>query len=175
MAYRQIARGHKATVVCGNSQSGSTGLSSSFLKGKREGVVDGIRIIELEMPYSNFDSLMHRSFTFLKFALISTLLAFREEYDLLFATYTPLTAGIPGIVMKLFRKKPFVFEVRDLWLELPREMGVITNPVILRAMDILEWLSYHSADTCIGLSPGIVRGIIHRNIPTAQVEKLCLK
>jgi hypothetical protein len=37
-----------------------------------------------------------------------------EQYDVVFATTTPLTAGIPGIFAKWFRRKPFVFEVRDL-------------------------------------------------------------
>jgi len=87
-------------------------------------------------------------------------LIYKEEYDLVFATTTPLTAGIPGIVMKIFgKKKPFVFEVRDLWPELPRAMGVITNPVVLWLMGILESLSYNKADACVALSPGIKEGI----------------
>ncbi|UGQ26243.1 hypothetical protein LRO55_18305 [Acinetobacter calcoaceticus] len=48
-----------------------------------------------------------------------------------FATTTPLTAGIPGIFAKWLRRKPFVFEVRDLWPELPKAMGVIKNPIVL--------------------------------------------
>lgn len=172
MARRLIARGHQVTMVCGSSQSGATGLSSPFRKGKREGVVEGVRIIELELPYSNYDSLMQRSFTFLRFAVQSTLIAFREDYDLLFATSTPLTAGIPGILAGFFRRKPFVFEVRDLWPELPREMGVITNVFVLKAMAALEWLSYHAARSCIGLSPGIVKGIIRLGISPERVAMI---
>lgn len=69
--------------------------------------------------------------------------------------------------MKFFRKKAFIFEVRDLWPELPREMGVIKNPVVLAAMSFLEWLSYRKADACIGLSPGIAEGI-RRRAPKGQ-------
>ena len=47
----------------------------------------------------------------------------------------------------------------DLWPELPKAMGVIRNPVVLKLMSILEWVSYHSASRCVGLSPGIVEGI----------------
>jgi glycosyltransferase involved in cell wall biosynthesis len=60
------------------------------------------------------------------------------------------------------RRKPFVFEVRDLWPELPKAMGVITNPLILMPLGWLEWLAYRTADGCIGLSPGIVKGIQSR-------------
>lgn len=95
-----------------------------------------------------------------------------HNYDLLFATSTPLTVGLPGIAASILRRKPFVFEVRDLWPELPREMGVVTNPVVLKAMDVLEWSSYHAATRCIGLSPGIVSGITRRGINAGKVTMI---
>jgi len=169
MAQSLITRGHEVTVVCGSGRMSSTGLSGKPVKGTRRGKVDGIDIIELDLPYSNYDSFLKRSWIFLLFAWQSIGLALSLKYDLLFATSTPLTAGIPGIFATLLRRKPFVFEVRDLWPELPREMGVITNPVILWAMGVLEWMSYHSARGCIGLSPGIVNGITQRGISPDRV------
>ena len=68
-----------------------------------------------------------------------------EQYDLVFATSTPLTAGIPGIIARWIKRKPFVFEVRDLWPELPKAMGILTNPFLLTAMKSLEWPTYRSA------------------------------
>ena len=169
MAQLLITRGHEVTVVCGSGRMSSTGLAGKPVKGTRRGKVDGIDIIELDLPYSNYDSFLKRSWIFLLFAWQSIGLALSLKYDLLFATSTPLTAGIPGIFATLLRRKPFVFEVRDLWPELPREMGVITNPVILWAMGVLEWMSYHSARGCIGLSPGIVQGITRRGISPDRV------
>jgi glycosyltransferase involved in cell wall biosynthesis len=51
-------------------------------------------------------------------------------------------------------------------------MGVITNPFILKAMDILEWVSYKTAKRCIGLSPGIVDGIKRRGIDSRNVAMI---
>ncbi|MFH4548193.1 glycosyltransferase family 4 protein [Vibrio alginolyticus] len=169
MAKRLIHHGHNVTMVCGTYGGGETGLESEFISGKREGVVDGIRIIEFDLAYSNSDGFLKRSMTFVKFALKSIGLAFTEKYDVLFATTTPLTAGIPGIFARWLRGKPFVFEVRDLWPELPKEMGVIKNPIILGLMSLLEWASYRSANRCIGLSPGIVEGIKKRGVPTDKI------
>ncbi|MCS0225587.1 glycosyltransferase family 4 protein [Vibrio alginolyticus] len=169
MSKRLIHHGHNVTMVCGTYGGGATGLESEFIGGKREGVVDGIRIIEFDLAYSNSDGFLKRSMTFVKFALKSIGLAFTEKYDVLFATTTPLTAGIPGIFARWLRGKPFVFEVRDLWPELPKEMGVIKNPIILGLMSLLEWASYRSANRCIGLSPGIVEGIKKRGVPTDKI------
>lgn len=162
MARRLIDRGHAVTMVCGSFVGGNSGLTGPFTKSVRRGWVDGIDVIELDLAYSNSDGFAKRAWTFLKFAARSVGVAFTENYDVLFATTTPLTAGIPGIFARWFRGKPFVFEVRDLWPELPRAMGVIKNPLVLWAMGVLEWTSYHSAHRLIGLSPGIVEGIAHR-------------
>ena len=170
MARKLLDRGHQVTMVCGSFVGGNSGLSGPFAKGLRRGMVDGINVIELDLAYSNSDGFVRRALTFLKFAARSVGLAFTETYDVLFATTTPLTAGIPGIFARWLRGKPFVFEVRDLWPELPRAMGVIKNPLVLWAMGVLEWASYHSAHRVIGLSPGIVEGIAHRGIARERIE-----
>ncbi len=169
MARRLIARGHEVTMVCGSYSGGKTGLDQAFTHGMRRGQVDGIDVVELDLSYANSDGLLKRSWTFAKFALRSIGLALTEKYDLVFATTTPLTAGIPGIFARWLRGKPFVFEVRDLWPELPRAMGVIRNQLVLWALSALEWSSYHSANRLIGLSPGIVEGIAERGIPLDRI------
>ena len=169
MAQELIRQGHQVTMVCGSYGGGKTGLEFPFETGRRRGEVDGIEVIEFDLTYSNNDGLAKRAGTFLKFALKSIKLALTEKYDIIFATTTPLTAGLPGIFAKWFRRKPFVFEVRDLWPELPKQMGVIKNPVILGLMSILEWTSYRSANRCIGLSPGIVDGIASRGVDRSRI------
>lgn len=169
MARRLIARGHQVTMVCGSYGGGDTGLSAPFKKGLRSGITDGLKVIEFDLSYSNSDDFVQRTRIFLKFAVRSIGLAMTEEYDVLFATTTPLTAGIPGIFARWLRRKPFVFEVRDLWPDIPRSMGVIRNPLVLGAMSALEWLSYRSAHRLIGLSPGIVKGISRLGVPPERV------
>ncbi|MBF4454317.1 glycosyltransferase family 4 protein [Acinetobacter sp. SK-43] len=172
MAQSLIRNGHQVTMVCGSFGAGQTGLTQPFNKGMRRGMVDGIDIIEFELPYSNALSFLKRILIFFSFAFKSIKVALTEQYDVVFATTTPLTAGIPGIFAKWFRRKPFVFEVRDLWPELPKAMGVIKNPIVLWMMSVLEWTSYHSADRLVGLSPGIVDGIIKRGIAPEKVASI---
>ena len=151
-----LARGHRVTVVCGSFDAGNTGLDGPFQRGRRRGTVVGIDVIELQLPYSNHDGFGRRIRTFLSYAWRSVLIALREPCDLVFTTSPPLTAAIPGILAKWLRRKPLVFEARDLWPEFPRAMGIIRNPLVLAALDMLEWTAYRSADACIGLAPGVV-------------------
>jgi glycosyltransferase involved in cell wall biosynthesis len=169
MSRRLVERGHQVTIVCGSYRAAATGLRGPFVDGRRRGNVDGLDVVEIDLPYSNKDSHLRRARVFIRFALQSLRLALIEDYDVLFATTTPLTAGIPGILARWLRRKPFVFEVRDLWPELPRAMKVITNPIALAVLSALEWLSYRSADRLVGLAPGIVDGIARRGVARDRI------
>ncbi|PTX03541.1 glycosyltransferase family 4 protein [Pararhodobacter aggregans] len=169
MAQALLRDGHSVTMVCGSYAQGKTGLTGDFVRGRRRGVVDGIEVIEFALDYANHMGFAQRVGVFAKFALGSIGVALREPADVVFATTTPLTAGIPGIFARWLRRKPFVFEVRDLWPELPKAMGVITNPVVLGLLSALEWMSYRSADRLVGLSPGIVDGIAKRGVARDRI------
>jgi glycosyltransferase involved in cell wall biosynthesis len=171
-AKRLIQRGHDVTMVCGTYKGGNTGIIAPFVYGRREGQIEGIKVIEFHYPYSNNDVLLQRAITFLKYAFRSVLVLWQESYDLVFTTSTPLTAGIPGIFARWIRRTPFVFEVRDLWPELPRAMGVIKNPLVLWLMEALEWFSYQSANYIIGLSPGIQKGIERRGVKKNKIAMI---
>lgn len=157
-----LAQGHQVTMVCGSYAASGMQLPFDERRKWHRGLVDGIDVISLPLPYSNRDGLARRAVIFLEFAFRSTWVALRSECDVVFATSTPLTAAMPGIASRmLLQRKRWVFEVRDLWPELPRALGM-TNPFALGSMSLLEWLAYNTADACIGLSPGIVDGIRRR-------------
>ena len=169
MARALVERGHRVTIVCGSYGGADTGLTGPVVRGARRGCVDGIEVVELRLAYSNHDGFIRRTSTFVRFAMRSAWIAITEPCDLIFATSTPLTAGIPGIVGKLIRRRRFVFEVRDLWPELPKAMGVIRNPIVLALMAALEWCCYRCSDRCVGLAPGIVDGIARRGVPRDRI------
>jgi glycosyltransferase involved in cell wall biosynthesis len=171
MAKQLIAQGHAVTMVCASYGVANTGLTGPFKRSRREGYVEGIRVIEFELPCSNKDSLLRRSWTFAKYAVRSSLTAVSEKSDVVFATSTPLTAAIPGLFAHYLRWKPFVFEVRDLWPELPKAMGVIKNPLVLGGMAWLERRAYRASRHCIGLAPGIAEGIA-KHIPADHISMI---
>jgi glycosyltransferase involved in cell wall biosynthesis len=165
-----IAAGHEVTMFCASNRMSQTGLSGAFENGIRQGSVDGIHVIEVDLQYSNYDGFLKRILKFVRFAIKSCAFVFKINYDVVYATSTPLTVGMPGILAKKIRKKRFIFEVRDLWPDLPVAMGIIKNRVAIKFLEMFEKLCYKTADTCVGLSPGIQQGIINKGIDPNKVK-----
>lgn len=170
-----IKRGHQVTMVCGQMDRDSLNLTFDERAGWSRGSIDGIDVIALPLSYSNHHGIGRRLLTFFKYAIKSIKIALDFEYDVVFATSTPLTAALPGIFASWLRRKKFIFEVRDLWPELPRAMGM-KNPILLGGMWAIEGCAYRSSTACVGLSPGIVQGIKKRsarNHPIALIPNGC--
>ena len=145
---RLVAAGHEVTILCGSSHL--TDVPDE---------VDGMQIELINVHTSNRDSLIKRAFGFVLFSFLASWKTLRMDYDVIYATSTPLTVGLPAICAKRLRGKPYVFEVRDLWPELPKAMGIIQNGLAVSFLEWFEGACYRNADACVGLSPGIVEGI----------------
>ena len=167
-ARRLIERGHSVTMICASSDALLTEVSNN--SGFSENVIDGIHVIRYPIPYSTKLSITQRIINFTKFALTSIKKVNAEEnVDLVFATSTPLTVAIPGILGARHHRVPFILEVRDLWPELPRALGV-RNPFLLFLMRQLELWAYRNAQRIIALAPGIKAGILRTGYPEERIE-----
>lgn len=152
IARELIKNGHAVTMITS---------SSTIDVPKVEKVIDGIKVIYLKEEYAQGMNLSKRLKAFLGFVLKSSKVAFAQpNIDLVIATSTPLTIGIPALLLKWFKGKKFLFEVRDLWPEVPIQMGAINNPLLIRATRFFEKIIYKNAEHVVALSPGMQDGVI---------------
>ncbi len=161
-ARRLIAHGHEVRVI-----TSAAALPKQFHSTKQRIVemeVDGIPCVILNVPYSNSMGYAARMRAFLMFAILSAWAVVRYPADLVFATSTPLTIAIPGIIAKLWHRVPLVFEVRDLWPEVPIAIGALRNPIACWLAEGLEWIAYHASNHIIALAPRLAQGVIRRGI-----------
>ncbi|CAK7004380.1 MAG: hypothetical protein KER_00126 [Kerstersia gyiorum] len=80
--------------------------------------------------------------------------------DVVFATSTPLTIGIPAVCVSKAKRKPLVFEVRDLWPEVPIALGIVKGRLFINMARWLEKWIYKSSSRIIALSPGMKDGVL---------------
>lgn len=168
-AKRLIAKGHEVHFITSPGY-----LPEQYKQVSKTTTVkfDGIPVTIIPVPYGNKMSFSRRIRAFISFACRASIEAMKHKPDVIFATSTPLTIAIPGIFAKLWRRRPMVFEVRDLWPELPIAIGALNNPVLKLAGSMLEWVAYHSSRHVVALSPGMADGVRRRGISEDRVTTI---
>lgn len=161
---RLVARGHDVTLIT------SSARMPMPADGGRATNLDGIEVVVLPVDYDNAMSYRERIRAFGEFAARAATEAMRHSADVILATSTPLTIAIPGLVTRLFTGTPMVFEVRDLWPEVPIAMGALRNPAMRAAARTLEYVAYHGSARVIALSPGMADGVARAGFPRSRIS-----
>ena len=122
--------------------------------------IDGIHVHSLTLAYNNRMSIRRRLVSFAAFALLSAGKTVRLSGDVVLASSTPLTIAIPAISARLLQRVPVVFEVRDLWPEIPIAMGALRSPLLIWIARVLERAAYKQSSRIVALSQGMADGIV---------------
>ncbi|MBM3336339.1 MAG: glycosyltransferase family 4 protein [Betaproteobacteria bacterium] len=131
--------------------------------------IDGIHVHWLPVPYDNAMDFWQRVKAFFRFALKAGQRATKLRGDIVFATSTPLTIALPGALAAWRLKVPIVFEVRDLWPDVPIAMGYLQNPIIRKAAQWLEGFAYARSARVVALSGGMADGVVRAGYPKERV------
>lgn len=166
-ARRWVANGKQVRIITSNHK-----LPADFqqIKTITRTNLEGIHLSIIPSQYSQTMSYTQRMREFLRFAFAASREAMRQPADVIYATSTPLTIAIPGIMGKMMRQIPLVMEIRDLWPEVPIAMGALDNPVLRQAACLLEWWAYHASAHVVALSPNMAQGVIRRGIDSQRVS-----
>lgn len=156
-------RGHEVHVLT-TDQSGRRGSWYQTLE-------EGVHIHWCPIPYSNAMGYASRVRAFLAFIWRSCAYVRRlPRPDLIYVTSTPLTVALPGVFASRRWRVPMIFEVRDLWPEVPIALGVLRNPVLIAAAKWLERFAYRNAAFIIARSPMMADGVVSTGYPRDRVR-----
>lgn len=163
MARRMVAAGHEVHMVTSYRES------KAPEKGWFETDEAGIRVHWYPVPYSNHMGFLERGKAFFAFAVAARKKMVELDGDIIFATSTPLTVALPAVPASHKKRIPLVFEVRDLWPEMPIAVGALKNPFLRFVAHKLERWAYHNSDSVVALSPGMKDGVVRTDYPTERV------
>lgn len=164
MARRMVAAGHEVHMLA--SRKDAEGFSHKW----ELEMIEGIHVHWLPVPYSNTMSYAKRIKAFFQFAMTAGKKAIEIGGDVIYASSTPLTIAIPAVKAKKKLKIPLVFEIRDLWPELPIAIGALKDPLTKTLARRLERYAYFNSEHVIALSPGMKDGVVNTGYPSEQVS-----
>lgn len=149
-ARRWVEAGHRVTVV--TSVYDKSDLEPSGLVARRW--IDGIDVRIVGVELSNKHGFLRRLASFAAYAKIASWIALVHPADVVVCSSGPITVGLPGLVARWLRRRPLVFEVRDLWPEGAIQLGVLENRAAIGLARRFEALCYRAAARVVALSPG---------------------
>lgn len=158
--------GHEITVIAGTVHY-STGKKPEKYKGKwivKERYSDNTTLYRTYVSESYNKSFIGRLWGYYSFTFSSLYAAlFKiEKHDVVIVTSPPLFVGITGIITKLFKRIPMIFEVRDLWPESAIDTGVLKNMIAIKLSYLIEKMSYNFSNLINVLTPAFKEKIVEK-------------
>lgn len=155
---RWVEQGHGVTVVTSPYEKSDLHVEK-FIEYQN---IDNINLIVINSADSNRDGIVKRIFKALVFSFMSCYYALTVRCDVVIASSGPITVGLPALLAKWFRRKPMVFEVRDLWPDGAIELGKLNNGLLRRIAIWFEKLCYRNAALVVPCSKGMEEGVLQK-------------
>jgi glycosyltransferase involved in cell wall biosynthesis len=158
-------QGHRVTVIASpvSYLSGATrsGHRPRWVERQQDG--ENITILRTYTYSALHRSFFHRLLSFFSFMFSSFWVGVNvPKVDLVWGTSPPIFQGVTAWAVARLKRVPFLFEVRDLWPAFAVAVGVLHQPLLIRASEWLERFLYRHADRVMVNSPGYVEHVRDR-------------
>jgi glycosyltransferase involved in cell wall biosynthesis len=158
LAAEFVKKGIKVTVITTTAKVKGLNESKRWNYLEKE----DINLWVLTSNYSQNLSFIKRGILFLTFMLYASQKILENKCDIVLASSTPITVVVPALLKRIFSGTPFVFEVRDVWPDVPVKMGILKNKWIIGLLYWFERLAYKKASHIVALSVGMKKSIAMR-------------
>ena len=158
------SKGHRVTIIA-SPVSYITGKSkNSKIKWLEKSYPEpGITILRTYTYPALHRSFIHRVISFFSFMISSFLVGLNvRQIDLIWGTSPPIFQGFSAWLISALKRRPFLFEVRDLWPAFAISVGVLKNPILIKASLWLEKFLYRKANQIIVNSPGYIQHVLDK-------------
>ncbi|VAW60388.1 Glycosyl transferase, group 1 [hydrothermal vent metagenome] len=133
-------------------------------------VIDGIHVIRLWTYITANEGFVKRTLNYLSYMFaVLVYIPFLPKHDVFVSTSPQFFCGLAGYFVKLFRRKPWIIEIRDLWPESIVAVGAIHNKFIIRVLEYLEILVYRKSDHIIPVTDAFKAYMLNKSVPDAKI------
>jgi colanic acid biosynthesis glycosyl transferase WcaI len=173
-----VRRGHRVTVLTGlpNYPEGHIRDGYRGWFKKRREWHEGVEIIRVPLIPRGKGRGFELILNYLSFACMASILGplrCRDDYDVILVfQVSPVTAGIPAMLMKWIRRIPLAFWIQDLWPESLSATGAITHPWPLEVVGVLVNILYRHCDSILVQSKGFFAPVAARGASLRKIHYL---
>lgn len=136
---------------------------------KQEEVMDGIRVIRVWSYITANEGFMKRILDYISFSMVSFCTGLFIKTDVIVATSPQFFTALSGRWLSFFKRKPWVFEVRDLWPESIIAVGAMKRNIVIQLFEWLEKRLYKKATRIVVVTDTFKKKIIERGIDGVKI------
>ena len=158
-----VERGHEITVLTGipNYPEGKFYPGYGIINHQQE--YSGVRVIRVPLIARGRGGSLRLFANYLSFAFTACLLGpflCRGKFDLIFVCQlSPVTVGLPALLLKKIKRIPIIFWILDVWPESLSATDAIRSPGILKMVDLLVRFIYRRCDKILVSSRGFMPSV----------------
>jgi len=133
-------------------------------------VMDGIKVVRVWSYMAANKGFAKRILDYVSFSVAATLASLTLPADVIIATSPQFFTSVSGYFLSIFKRKPWIFEVRDLWPQGIRSVEAVKSNFILDMLEKLELFLYRKASLVIPVTPAIKKDIAGRGIDAEKIR-----
>ncbi len=162
------ARGHDVTILTGYPNYPSGEVFPEFRETPERydnfGTAKIVRVPILARRCGSIQLLLNYLSFALSASFIGTWRLRSQAFDVVFVfAPSPITVGLPALLLRWLKRAPLIFWVLDLWPETLKAVGAIRSPAILSLVGLLVLFIYNRCDLVLAQSKSFI----------PQIRKYC--
>jgi glycosyltransferase involved in cell wall biosynthesis len=168
---RWVQAGHQVTVITGvpNFPSGKVHAGYRNRLWQTE-TIDGVRVIRVWTYITANEGFVKRTLDYLSFMVTGGLAGlFVKGPEVIVATSPQFFNALGGCLLAIVRRRPFVFELRDLWPDSISAVGAMREGAALRYLRRLEYWLYRRAARIVSVTHSFKKILVDNGIPAAKI------
>jgi hypothetical protein len=131
--------------------------------------IDGISVVRVWSFLAPNRGVVLRALDFASFAVSGFLAGLFQNPEIIVATSPQLLTAVAGHLLGRVKKRPWVFEVRDLWPESIAAVGVMREGILMRMLRRMERMLYRGAERIVTVTEPMRQKLAERGVPMEKV------
>jgi hypothetical protein len=166
-----VKAGHRVTVIT---------CAPNFPRGKvfdgyrnrlwQTESMEGIRVIRVWTYITANEGFLRRTLDYLSYMVAAVVAApFVRGVDVVVGTSPQFFTACAAYVVSMYKRVPFVFELRDLWPESIRAVGAMRTQWLLDMLERIELFLYRRAARVVSVTHAFKRNLVARGIDADKI------
>ena len=171
-AVRWVRAGHQVTVITCAPNFPEGKLYAGYQNRWRQvEQVDGIRVVRVKTYITANEGFLRRTLDYVSFAVAGFMMGlFEKRPDVVVATSPQFFCAMAGWALSVFKRRPFVFELRDLWPASIVAVGAMKSSPAIRMLEHIELFLYRRATAIVSVTESFREDLVARGISREKIH-----